>query len=105
MHIWPLDFFFILSGFVIAYAYDDRWGKSMSSGNFFKRRLIRLHPMVVMGAVLGVITFLLQGGVQWDGTHVATSAVMIALFVRHVLYPPPCRVAVTKYAEMAKCFR
>ena len=51
-----VDFFFILSGFVIAYAYDDRWGKSMSSGNFFKRRLIRLHPMVVMGAVLGVIT-------------------------------------------------
>ena len=50
-----VDFFFILSGFVIGYAYDDRWGKSLTMKDFFKRRLIRLHPMVVMGAVLGAI--------------------------------------------------
>ena len=43
-----VDFFFVLSGFVIGYAYDDRWNK-MSVGDFFKRRLIRLHPMVIMG--------------------------------------------------------
>lgn len=47
-----VDFFFVLSGFVIGYAYDDRWGK-MSYWNFFKRRLIRLHPMVVAGTVVG----------------------------------------------------
>ena len=45
-----VDFFFILSGFVIGYAYDDRWNKNLTLGNFFKRRLIRLHPMIVMGA-------------------------------------------------------
>ena len=44
-----VDFFFILSGFVIGYAYDDRWGKSLTMKDFFKRRLIRLHPMVIMG--------------------------------------------------------
>ncbi len=43
-----VDFFFILSGFVIGYAYDDRWNKCLTKGNFFKRRLIRLHPMVVL---------------------------------------------------------
>lgn len=74
-----VDFFFILSGFVIGYAYDDRWGKRLTLGGFFKRRLIRLHPMVVMGAVVGAVSFLVQGGVQWDGTHVATSAVMLAM--------------------------
>lgn len=74
-----VDFFFMLSGFVIAYAYDDRWGKSLTMKNFFKRRLIRLHPMVVMGAVLGAITFCIQGSVQWDGTHIAFSLVMLAL--------------------------
>ena len=42
-----VDFFFILSGFVIGYAYDDRW-KTMKTKDFFKRRLIRLHPMVVL---------------------------------------------------------
>ena len=40
-----VDFFFILSGFVIGYAYDDRWGRNLTMKNFFKRRLIRLHPM------------------------------------------------------------
>ena len=43
-----VDFFFMLSGFVIGYAYDDRWNR-MSTGTFFKRRLIRLQPMVIMG--------------------------------------------------------
>lgn len=44
-----VDFFFMLSGFVISYAYDDRWGGSFTMKDFFKRRLIRLHPMVIMG--------------------------------------------------------
>lgn len=74
-----VDFFFILSGFVIGYAYDDRLGKNMSLGNFFKRRLIRLHPMIVMGALLGVVFYLLQGSVRWDGSHVSTSMIMLAL--------------------------
>ena len=74
-----VDFFFILSGFVIGYAYDDRWGKTLTLGNFFKRRLIRLHPMIVMGAVLGVVFYVLQGCEQWDGTHVGTSMIMLAL--------------------------
>lgn len=74
-----VDFFFILSGFVIGYAYDDRLGKSMGLGGFFKRRLIRLHPMIVMGAILGVVSYLLQGSVQWDGTHINLSRIMLAL--------------------------
>jgi peptidoglycan/LPS O-acetylase OafA/YrhL len=52
-----VDFFFCLSGFVIAYAYDDRIGK-MGLSAFFKSRLIRLHPMVIAGTVLGLIAFL-----------------------------------------------
>lgn len=51
-----VDFFFILSGFVIGYAYDDRWNR-MSLGNFFKRRLIRLHPMLIFGTVVGAILY------------------------------------------------
>lgn len=82
-----VDFFFILSGFVIGYAYDDRWSKSLTLKDFFKRRLIRLHPMVVMGAVLGAITFLIQGSVQWNGTRVGTSMVMIALLFTLFLIP------------------
>ena len=53
-----VDFFFILSGFVIGYAYDDRWAKGMTVGNFFKRRLIRLQPMVIAGTIFGTLMFL-----------------------------------------------
>ena len=74
-----VDFFFILSGFVIGYAYDDRWGKNFTMKDFIKRRLIRLHPMVIMGAVVGAITFYIQGSVQWDGTHIGRSMVMLSL--------------------------
>jgi len=52
-----VDFFFCLSGFVIGYAYDNRIEK-MGMLEFFKSRLIRLHPLIVLGSVLGLIAFL-----------------------------------------------
>ena len=96
-----VDFFFLLSGFVISYAYDDRWfnGKSIKSNDksstdkkltiwsFFKRRLIRLHPMLVMGAFIGLICFFIQGGVKWDGTSTPFHWVMIA-FVLTLFFIP-----------------
>lgn len=96
-----VDFFFILSGFVMSYAYDDRWGK-MTIGGFFKRRLIRLHPMVILGAVFGVITFCIQGAEQWDHTKVATSAIMISLLMAMFLLPaaPGTRPEVRGNGEM-----
>lgn len=54
-----VDFFFLLSGFVVSYAYDGRWAK-MSVPEFLKRRLIRLHPMLVLGAILGGLMFYTQ---------------------------------------------
>lgn len=53
-----VDFFFILSGFVVGYAYDDRWDR-MSLTDFFKRRLVRLHPLVIMGTLIGALMFYL----------------------------------------------
>ena len=64
-----VDFFFVLSGFVIGYAYDDRWSptpnpshegrgaNSFTLWTFFKRRLIRLHPMLLFGTLFGAIMF------------------------------------------------
>ena len=81
-----VDFFFILSGFVISYAYDDRWQK-MTLGGFFKRRLIRLHPMLVMGAIIGTITFLIGGREQWDGTETSIGGVALALLFTALMIP------------------
>lgn len=82
-----VDFFFILSGFVIGYAYDDRWGKSLSMGSFFRRRLIRLHPMVMLGAVIGVVSFLLTGMERWDGTHSTLLLTLLALLCSWLMIP------------------
>ena len=65
-----VDFFFILSGFVIGYAYDDRW-KTMTIKNFIRRRFIRLHPMVIMGAIIGAIMFYFQGCSVWDVSKIS----------------------------------
>ena len=81
-----VDFFFILSGFVISYAYDNRWGQ-MSMGQFFKRRLIRLHPMLVMGAVMGFAAFAFVGFERWNGTMAPTGWVMMALLLTIFMIP------------------
>ena len=89
-----VDFFFMLSGFVISYAYDDRWRDKSTrqqvnetTSSFIKRRLIRLHPMLVMGAFIGLMTFLIQGGVKWDGTSTPFHWTMIA-FVLTLFFIP-----------------
>lgn len=51
-----VDFFFMLSGFVVAHAYDSRWPQ-MSTWEFFRTRLIRLHPLVVLSVVIGAVCF------------------------------------------------
>ena len=96
-----VDFFFILSGFVMGYAYDDRWS-GMGVKEFFKRRLVRLHPMVLLGAVFGAAAFLVQGSMQWDGTHVALSAVMLAMLMTMFMIPsaPGCISEVRGNGEM-----
>ncbi|MFV0544984.1 MAG: acyltransferase family protein [Bacteroides sp.] len=96
-----VDFFFILSGFVIGYAYDDRW-KAMGIGTFFKRRLIRLHPMIIVAVVIGAISYFIQGSVKWDGTSVALSTVMIAFVLNLFLIPslPTASTDLRGYGEM-----
>lgn len=54
-----VDFFFMLSGFVIGYAYDDRW-TTLNFKKFALRRVIRLQPMIVFGMVLGAILVIFQ---------------------------------------------
>ena len=56
-----VEFFLLLMGYMLAYAYDRRWKEGMGIGAFFKRRLLRLHPLIVSGTVIGLIVFFAQG--------------------------------------------
>ncbi|MDR1343388.1 MAG: acyltransferase [Prevotellaceae bacterium] len=81
-----VDFFFMLSGFVVGYAYDNRWG-AMKTKDFIKRRVIRLHPMVVMGAAIGAAMFYAQGCSAWDVSTVPAVALLIATLFTMLLIP------------------
>lgn len=94
-----VDFFFILSGFVVGYAYDDRWG-TMTTKDFLKRRVIRLHPMVVMGAVIGAIMFYFQGCSVWDVSKVTILALFVATFINALLIPATLGTEIRGLGEM-----
>ncbi|MCM1449314.1 MAG: acyltransferase [Clostridiales bacterium] len=82
-----VDFFFVLSGFVIGYAYDDSWKRGMTARQFLMKRVVRLQPMVVAGVVLGVIAFMIQGCEKWDGSSVSVPAVMLSLLLGLFMIP------------------
>src|SRR3569623_1052774 len=73
-----VDFFFCLSGFVIGYAYDERL-KHIGLKQFFKRRLIRLHPMVVFGSVIGLLAFLFDPFAGYQHEYSITKIFLIFL--------------------------
>ncbi|MGN6376164.1 MAG: acyltransferase family protein [Sphingomonas sp.] len=50
-----VDLFFLLSGFVVAAAYDRRLDTDLSVGAFVRKRLVRLYPMFLTGLVLAVL--------------------------------------------------
>lgn len=81
-----VDFFFILSGFVVGYAYDDRW-PTMTNKEFSKRRFIRLHPLVIAGAIIGASVFYFQGCAAWDVSKVAVPRLFVATALNAGLLP------------------
>ena len=82
-----VDFFFGLSGFVIAYAYDDRWSR-MGTWQFFKLRLIRLHSLVVLGATMGLASYMLDPyGKDLQQTPLVT--LLLAYVASVLLVPSP----------------
>ena len=55
-----VDFFFVLSGFVVAHAYAEPLRDQMTWRGFVRRRLVRLMPLAVLGASLGLAVLLLK---------------------------------------------
>lgn len=69
-----VDFFFCLSGFVIAFSYENRLTETLSFKDFTVARLIRLYPIYAMGSLLGLLSsililrFVLHSTVLWSGS-------------------------------------
>ena len=95
-----VDFFFVLSGFVVAYAYDDRWGK-MTQWDFYKRRLIRLQPMVIMGSIIGAALFYFQSSGAFP--LIAATPVwkmLLMMLIGCTLIPVPISMDIRGWQEM-----
>lgn len=76
-----VDFFFVLSGFVTGYAYEQRMKTGdMSFFSFLKSRLIRLQPMVFFGLLLGGMLFWLQAS-DYYPRIAATSVTTVLLYM------------------------
>lgn len=82
-----VDFFFALSGFVIGYAYDDRWDR-MTTWGFFKRRLVRLQPLVIMGTVIGACFYFFQMGPSFPNIGNSPAWMVVLAFVMGCLMIP-----------------
>lgn len=50
-----VDFFFMLSGFVVACAYEDKLRNAMSFADFMVVRIRRLYPLILLGGLLGAV--------------------------------------------------
>ena len=83
-----VDFFFVLSGFVIGYAYDGRWGKGgLSAWAFICRRLIRLQPMIVFGTLLGLAVFPFTFGPEGWVENAPLPAVLLCALLGALMIP------------------
>ncbi|UTU09693.1 acyltransferase [Caulobacter phage BL47] len=57
-HGWvAVDFFFMLSGFIIAHAYDKKLAGDLTTKTFMIARLKRLWPLHLVGMALGLIAY------------------------------------------------
>ncbi|MGM9803178.1 MAG: acyltransferase family protein [Muribaculaceae bacterium] len=96
-----VDFFFMLSGFVVGYAYDDRW-QQMSLKSFFKRRIIRLHPMVIMGCIVGAVFYFFQTSEQAFPPTLTTTVPMVLAVMLYgfTMLPLPMKYDIRGWDEM-----
>lgn len=80
-----VDFFFLMSGYVIGYAYDSRI-ETITVAQFMKVRLIRLHPLVLLGLTIGLLGYLFDPFVG-DTQSVSITITIIAFVFGFMMLP------------------
>ena len=81
-----VDMFFALSGFVIAYAYDDRLARGLPMLAFLRFRLVRLYPVYLAGTSLGLVFVLVRNVLE--PAHAATTTDLSTSFIEALLFIP-----------------
>jgi peptidoglycan/LPS O-acetylase OafA/YrhL len=79
-----VDLFFLLSGVVIANAYEGRLAKGLALRDFVNIRLQRFYPLYALGTVIGVAGVLALPSMaisQWSWSFLGVSTVLGALML------------------------
>jgi peptidoglycan/LPS O-acetylase OafA/YrhL len=84
--VLAVDFFFLLSGFVIGYAYEHRLLANMSVREFIRIRLIRLYPLILVGTLFGFLVFCLKSVLEHHAAE-SSSTIVIALACNIFMLP------------------
>lgn len=74
-----VDFFFVLSGFVLAHVYAERLKSGLSLASFMRIRIVRLYPLYLIGAALGgalALLYALRGWADYSVTAVIASSLV-----------------------------
>lgn len=83
-----VDFFFALSGFVIANAYGARLGRGMGIMEFLEIRLVRLYPVYLVGLLVG-FAFEAQKLLRGSEYRLSTSDLWLGLGFGALMLPVP----------------
>lgn len=73
-HIWfqetylAVDLFFILSGVVIANAYEDKLRSDLSAVEFIWMRIVRIYPLYILGTLVGALCWIVGGKTEEGST-------------------------------------
>ncbi len=70
-----VDLFFMLSGFVLAHAYDARLRNGLGVRRFMLQRLVRLYPLYLLGSLVSVALVLAGLDPDWTARGLAQSLV------------------------------
>jgi len=82
-----VDFFFLLSGFVIAHAYEQKLQNGMSFWEFARIRLLRLYPLILLGVSIGAAILFMRAYATHDDRFFAPGLITFGLAA--VVLPSP----------------
>jgi peptidoglycan/LPS O-acetylase OafA/YrhL len=87
-----VDFFFALSGFVLAHVYGPRFAAGLSSAQFLRGRVIRLYPLYIAATLAGALLVALKIVRGW--THTGWEQLAVSMFLNAAYLPVPQNLSV-----------
>ncbi|ELP83954.1 acyltransferase, putative [Entamoeba invadens IP1] len=95
-----VDFFFLLSGFVLSFSYE-KVKTNFSSIDFIIKRIIRLQPTQLFGTVLGLLTFYsTKSNIFPLVQHTSVFQLFLVFFFSSQMIPIPPQYDIRGYQEM-----